>query len=271
MAKSSGLIINTCESLEPRALAAIRDGSCITDGPTPPLFPIGPAVDTKDGNFHVDRHKSLQWLDSQPSGSVVFLCFGSMGVFSIAQIKEMATGLERSGVRFLWVVRPPPPDTKTGAAISIDQSLTLDSVLPEGFLDRIGDRGLVVKSWAPQVDVLRHSSVGGFVSHCGWNSILEALNAEVPMVAWPLYAEQKLNRAFLVDEAKIAIRLIESDEGFVSAGELENRVNELMSSGKGKELRKNVAAIRDAMVAATASGGTSRKNLAKLAEIFKQN
>lgn len=253
-------------------LAAIRNGSCIPDGSTPPLFTIGPVVETKDDKADLaKRHESLQWLDSQPSRSVIFLCFGSMGAFSRAQLKEMATGLEKSGVRFLWVVRGLPREDKTGIAVSVDDTLTLDSFLPEGFLERTKDRGLVVKSWAPQLDVLRHGSVGGFMSHCGWNSTLEAVSNGVPMVAWPLYAEQKFNRAFLVEEAKIAIRLAESDEGFVSADELRGRVVELMSSETGEELRKNASAMRHAAVAAKAPGGTSSKNLAMLAEIFMQN
>lgn len=264
--------MNTFESLESRVLAAIRNGSCTPDGPsTLRLFTIGPVIETTDKAELAERHESLRWLDSQPSGSVVFLCFGSKGGFSRAQLKETATGLEKSGVRFLWVVRGPSTEDKTGLAASVDETLPLESILPEGFLERTRDRGLIVKSWAPQVDVLHHGSVGGFVSHCGWNSILEAVSAGVPIVAWPLYAEQKVNRAFLVDEAKIAIGIVESDERFVSAEELERRVVELMSLEIGEGIRKNAAAMRDAVVAAKADGGTSRKNLAVLAEIFKQN
>ena len=69
--------------------------------------------------------------------------------------------------------------------------------------------------------VLRHDSVGGFVTHCGWNSVLEAVWCGVPMVGWPLYAKQRLNRVVLVEEIKFALRLNKSENGLVSAAELE--------------------------------------------------
>ncbi|KAK7836185.1 udp-glycosyltransferase 88a1 [Quercus suber] len=132
----------------------------------------------------------LSWLDSQPSQSVVFLCFGSLGLFSIEQLKEIALGLEKSDQRFLWVVRNPPSE-KHGLVMSAQPDLDLDSLLPEGFLVRTKERGLVVKSWAPQL--------GGFVTHCGWNSVLEAVCTGMPMVAWPLYTEQRFNRVVWVE------------------------------------------------------------------------
>ncbi|KAL0318075.1 UNVERIFIED_CONTAM: UDP-glycosyltransferase 88A1 [Sesamum angustifolium] len=113
------------------------------------------------------------------------LGYRSLGLFSAAQLKEIAVGLERSGQRFLWVVRSPPSDDKSKLYLRPPEP-DLDSLLPAGFLDRTKDRGLVLKSWAPQVAVLNHESVGGFVTHCGWNSVLESVCAAVPMVAWPL-------------------------------------------------------------------------------------
>ena len=93
----------------------------------------------------------------------------------------------------------------------------LELLLPEGFLERTKDRGFLVNSWAPQVEILNHGSVGGFVTHCGWNSLLEARCAGVPMVAWPLYAEQRMNRIFLVEEIKVALAFREAeDDQFVT-------------------------------------------------------
>ena len=74
-----------------------------------------------------------------------------------------------------------------------DKEPDLEEPPPKGFLERTRERGVVLKSWAPQAAFLRHKSVGGFVSHCGWNSVLEAVTYGVPMLPWPLYAEQKLN------------------------------------------------------------------------------
>ena len=101
-----------------------------------------------------------------------------------------------------------------------------------------------MKSWAPQVEVLNHDSVGGFVTHCGWNSVLEAVCAGVPMVAWPLYAEQRLNRVLLVEEMKLALSIDESENGFVTGNEVEKRVRELMES-EGKLVRERAKEARE--------------------------
>ncbi|KAI6685312.1 hypothetical protein NL676_031225 [Syzygium grande] len=280
MISSSGIIVNTSESLETRIIRAIREGSCVPDGPTPPIFAVGPLVESKadgdeDGGDERERkHKCLSWLDSQPSRSVVFLCFGSEGRFSAVQLKEMASGLERSGMRFLWVVRPPLQDesAKSTSESNDDDDTSLEKFLPVGFLERTRERGMVVESWAPQIQVLNHSSVGGFVTHCGWNSTIEAVLAGVPMVAWPLYAEQKVNRAFLVGEAALALPLSMSDEdGFVSADELAKRVTELMmGSGQGKLVRERVLAARDGVLEALRDGGSSQVSLAAVAALWKR-
>jgi hypothetical protein len=191
-----------------------------------------------------------------------------LGLFSKEQLREIAFGLERSGHRFLWVVRNPPSDKKS-VALSAHPNIDLDSLLPEGFLDRTKERGLVLKSWAPQVAVLNHPSVGGFVSHCGWNSVLEAVCAGVPLVAWPLYAEQRINRIFLVEEMKLALPMNESDNGFVSSAEVEERVLGLMESEEGKLIRERTIAMKFAAKAALNEGGSSRVALSKLVESWK--
>lgn len=269
MPKSDGIIVNTFESLEPKAVKAISDGLCVPNGSTPPVFCIGPLIASDKGRGSGgNTEECLTWLDSQPSRSVVFLCFGSLGLFTAEQLKEIAIGLERSGQRFLWVVRAPP--TKTEVLLA-GQDPDLDSLLPGGFLDRTKERGLVVKSWAPQVAVLKHDSVGGFVTHCGWNSVLEAVCAGVSMVAWPLYAEQRLNRVLLVEEMKLALWMNESEDGFVTADEVEKRVSEIMDSEKGKAVRDRVKAASEGAREAMSEGGSSRVALAKLVESWKRS
>ncbi|EXB84476.1 UDP-glycosyltransferase 88A1 [Morus notabilis] len=268
--KSDGILVNTFESLEPRALKAVREGLCVPHAPTPPIYCIGPLITTKEQEG--SNSECLKWLDLQPRHSVVFLCFGSLGLFSKEQLKEIAVGLERSGQRFLWVVRNPPPPQQKNQSVAISESLEieLDSLLPPGFLDRTKDRGLVVKNWAPQVEVLSHDSVGGFVTHCGWNSVLESICAGVPMVAWPLYAEQRFNRVVLVEEIQIALPMNESDDGFVSASEVEKRVTELMASSEsGGSLWKPALALKDEARAALSDGGSSRVALTKLTELWE--
>ncbi|XP_059665010.1 UDP-glycosyltransferase 88A1-like [Cornus florida] len=270
MPKSAGIIVNTFESLESRVIKTISEGLCVTDGPTPTIYCIGPLIATYDGAGGGDggKHECLMWLDSQPSRSVVFLCFGSLGLFSKEQLKEIAIGLERSGHRFMWVVRSPPSEDQSRRFLAPPEP-DLDSLLPNGFLEGTRGRGLVVKSWAPQVAVLSHDSVGGFVTHCGWNSVLEAVCAGQPMVAWPLYAEQRINRVLLVEELKLALPMTESDYGFVSAAEVEKRVRELMDSEEGKLIRNQAEAKRKEARAAMSEGGSSRAALAELVRNWK--
>nr|XP_043632150.1 UDP-glycosyltransferase 88B1-like [Erigeron canadensis] len=264
MAKSSGIIANSFAGLEERAVKALRDGNCIPDGPTPPIYLIGPLI---AGGNQVDPNENecLRWLNSQPAKSVVFLCFGSMGVFKKPQLKEMAIGLEKSRLRFLWVVRNPPPEDENERTSSA-KDFSLEDILPQGFLARTVDKGLVVKNWAPQPAILSHDSVGGFVSHCGWNSSLEAVVAGVPMVAWPLYAEQKMNKVYLVQEIKVALSLKMSTEGFVTAEAVEETVKVLMQGEQGAVVRQRVSQMSKRAKATLEDGGSSRVEFNKLTE-----
>ncbi|KAE9598355.1 putative UDP-glucuronosyl/UDP-glucosyltransferase [Lupinus albus] len=187
--KSNGIIVNSFEELEPFAVKAIKEGLSFPD-PTqiPPIYYIGPLIaeanDPSDKqNSGVETNSYLSWLKNQPKRSVIYLCFGSRGSFSITQLKEIANGLEKSEQRFLWVVKTPTQDEGTKQVHDTTTEFNLSSVLPNGFLDRTKNKGIVVRSWVPQVEVLSHESVGGFVSHCGWNSVLEGVVAGVPMIA----------------------------------------------------------------------------------------
>ncbi|KAF6154546.1 hypothetical protein GIB67_027819 [Kingdonia uniflora] len=271
-AKGNGIIVNTFECLEEKAIKAITEGFCVLNGTTPPIYCIGPLImgriGGESGNGD-EMRPCLTWLDKQPSRSVVFLCFGSYGSFSAAQLREIALGLERSGQRFLWVVRIVPTENTLNASLSANGNPDLESLLPKNFLDRTKEQGLVVNTWVPQVDVLNHISVGGFVTHAGWNSVLESVCAGVPMVVWPLYAEQRINRVLLVDDMKLAMSMNESENGFVDTEEVERKVRSLMNSDEGKGLRERTLAARDQAVAALSEGGSSRAALAKLAESWK--
>ncbi|KAK3423551.1 hypothetical protein EUGRSUZ_F00349 [Eucalyptus grandis] len=110
----------------------------------------------------------LEWLDLKPPGSVVYVNFGSITVMSQAQLVEFAWGLASSGQVFLWAIRP---DLVVGDA----------AILPPDFLVATRERSLLV-SWCPQERVLSHSAVGGFLTHCGWNSTIESIATGVPVV-----------------------------------------------------------------------------------------
>lgn len=141
----------------------------------------------------VDQGDILKWLDSKKANSVVYVCFGSIANFSETQLREIARGLEDSGQQFIWVVRRSDKDDK--------------GWLPEGFETRTTSegRGVIIWGWAPQVLILDHQAVGAFVTHCGWNSTLEAVSAGVPMLTWPVSAEQFYNEKFVTDILQIGV------------------------------------------------------------------
>ncbi|XXG48953.1 hypothetical protein AAC387_Pa02g3268 [Persea americana] len=258
--EADGLIVNTFAELEPKTLKSISNGECLPDHhPTPPVYPVGPllALDNKSQDPRTSQ-LMIEWLDQQPHSSVVFLCFGSMGSFSVPQLKEMALGLEHSGHHFLWSLQ---------CHSSIDTDL--DKILPDGFLDRTKGRGLVLDSWVPQANILGHVAVGGFVSHCGWNSTLESIWFGVPILTWPLYAEQKLNAFKLVQDCGLAVELIldyEKDE-WVSAEEVEKGVRCLMGdSEKGQKVRTRAKEMAEASTKAVAQGGSSFSTFGALIE-----
>ncbi|TVU02493.1 hypothetical protein EJB05_52000, partial [Eragrostis curvula] len=257
-----GILVNTFLPLEDRAAGALGDPRCFPA--MPPVYCVGPLVAKKAGDEAREKHECLAWLDQQPERSVVFLCFGSAfaGNHPEEQLKEIAVGLERSGHRFLWVVRAPPPKDddpkKTTTSFDPRADPDLDALLPEGFLERTSGRGLVVKLWAPQVEVLHHRATGAFMTHCGWNSLLEGITAGVPMLCWPLYAEQKMNKVFVVEEFGVGVELQGWQQGLVNADEVEAKVRLVMESEEGGRLRARVTKHREAAAMAWKDGGSSR-------------
>jgi hypothetical protein len=256
ISEGRGVLVNSFDWLEPTALRALADGVCVPSRPTPRVYCIGPLVD--DGKKGGEkRHECLAWLDAQPRQSVVFLCFGSKGAFSAAQLKEIARGLESSGHRFLWAVRSPPEEQ------SEFPEPDLERLLPAGFLERTRCRGMVVSSWVPQAEVVRHEAVGAFVTHCGWNSTLEAIMSGLPMVCWPLYAEQALNKVFMVEEMKIAVALEGYEEGMVKAEEVEAKLRLVMETEEGRKLRDMLVVAKKMALDAIGQGGSSEAAFAE--------
>lgn len=183
--EASGFLVNTFSELESGPITWFANQNL------PPLYAIGPILNLKKKNPQIEeteREAILKWLDEQPPSSVVLLCFGSMGSFNESQTKEIADALERTGLRFVWSIRQDPPE----------------SVLPEGFVDRMAGIGKVM-GWAPQAEILEHPATGGFVSHCGWNSVLESLWNGVAVATWPMYAEQQLNAFEMAVELGVAV------------------------------------------------------------------
>ncbi|XP_030514156.1 anthocyanidin 3-O-glucosyltransferase 2-like [Rhodamnia argentea] len=268
-----GIIVNTFAELEPHALGSLAG----LEAPT--VFPVGPILNLKgetkkkaDGGCRGDD--IMEWLDEQLPSSVVFLCFGSRGSFREDQVKEIARALERSGHRFLWSLRRPPPKGKVDVPRDY---MDPAEVLPEGFLERTASIGRVI-GWAPQAAVLAHPAVGGFVSHCGWNSILESIWLGMAVATWPLYAEQQFNAFELVVELGLAVEikmdyrkdfLMETDI-IVAAEEIEDGIRKLMED-VDSERRKKVKEVSEKSRKALAEGGSSFMSLGHLIEDILSN
>ncbi|CAN6890979.1 unnamed protein product, partial [Brassica oleracea var. botrytis] len=271
--ETKGIIVNSVAEMEPQALKFFSDSNS-----TPPVYPVGPILDLKtDGDDSKDEKgiEILSWLDKQPPRSVVFLCFGSMGGFSEEQTRETAVALERSGHRFLWSVRRASPDDKIAPSLPEDFT-NLEEILPEGFLERTAEIGKII-SWAPQVDVLKSHAVGGFVTHCGWNSTLESLWFGVPTAAWPIYAEQQFNAFQMVEEVGLAAEIrkdyrrdnILGGSEVVTAKEIESGINCVME--QGSEMRKKVKEMSDKLHVALMDGGSSNAALKKFIQDVVEN
>ncbi|XP_048140169.1 UDP-glucosyltransferase 29-like [Rhodamnia argentea] len=148
------------------------------------VVPVGPLVEDtmfEDG----EKSKILDWLDNREEKSTVFVSFGSEYFLSKQEMTEIAHGLEASKVNFVWVVRFHDGER--------DAEANSRCHLPEGFLKRVAGRGLVLQGWAPQAAILQHSSIGGFVSHCGWSSVMESIRFGVPIIAMPMHLDQPMN------------------------------------------------------------------------------
>lgn len=254
-----GIIVNTSQELEPFAIASVSGSG------TPPVYPIGPILDLVGSvQLHPDRtHQEdiMKWLDNQPISSVVFLCFGSMGSLDEPQLKEIAIGLEQAGFRFLWSIRKP----SKGKIDLPDEYTNIQEVLPDGFLTRTARIGLVC-GWVPQVTVLAHQAIGGFVSHCGWNSVLESLWYGVPIATWPLYAEQQMNAFELVKELGLAVEIrldTRTDStDLVLAEEFKRSLRRLMDGSD--EVRRKVEEMKETIRMAVMENGSSYNSLGSL-------
>ncbi|KAJ9174660.1 hypothetical protein P3X46_013281 [Hevea brasiliensis] len=238
--ETKGIMVNTFLELESHAIESFK---------MLPVYPVGPILHL--GSDGTNAHQEImQWLDDQPPSSVVFLCFGRMGSFDEDQVKEIACALEHSGHRFLWSLRRSPCPGILASTCDYEDP---QEVLPEGFLDRMAGVGKVT-GWSPQAAVLAHPAIGGFVSHCGWNSVLESIWFGVPIAAWPMYGEQQFNAFEMVMELGLAVEIkmdYRNDSGIiVNCDEIERGIRGLMEhdSEKRKKVKEMSEKSRTALM-----------------------
>uniref|UniRef100_A0A1J3K1D3 UDP-glycosyltransferase 72E1 n=1 Tax=Noccaea caerulescens TaxID=107243 RepID=A0A1J3K1D3_NOCCA len=241
---ADGIIVNTWDGMESKTLKSLQDPKLMGRIARKPVYPIGPLSRPVDPSK--TNHPVLDWLNKQPDESVLYVSFGSGGSLSAEQLTELAWGLELSQQRFVWVVRPPVDGSASSAYLSVKSGDCTPDYLPEGFVSRTQERGVVVPSWAPQAEILAHKAVGAFLTHCGWNSILECVVSGVPMIAWPLFGDQKMNATLLNEELGIAVRSRKLPwEGVIPRSEVEVLVRRIMVEEEGCEMRKKVKKLRD--------------------------
>ncbi|XP_022733923.1 hydroquinone glucosyltransferase-like [Durio zibethinus] len=262
---AEGIIVNSFMDLEGGAIKGLQE----KEPGKPPVYPVGPLVNVDPSSKADGSSDCLQWLDDHPHGSVLYVSFGSGGTLSSNQIHELALGLEMSEQRFLWVVRSPNDKVANATFFSVDSQKDPFDFLPKGFLERTKDRGLVVPSWAPQAQVLSHGSTGGFLTHCGWNSTLESVFNGVPLIAWPLYAEQKMNAAMLTDFIKVALRPKPNENGLVCGDEIAKAVKGLMECEVGKGVRNRMKDLKEAAAKVLSENGSSTKALSEVANRWR--
>nr|XP_023928027.1 UDP-glycosyltransferase 74E2-like [Quercus suber] len=192
--------------------------------------------------FEPNMDTCMKWLDTKKIGSVVYISFGSMAALGEEQMMEITSSLKNSNCYFLWVVRE-----------------SERKKLPSNFLQEIAKKGLVV-SWCPQLEVLAHKAIGCFMTHCGWNSTLEALSLGVPMIAMPQWIDQTTNAKYIMDVWKVGVMTKVDEKGIATKEEIELCIREVIGD-RGKEMKRNLMKWMELAKEAVNKDGSSDKNI----------
>ncbi|KAI6697989.1 hypothetical protein NL676_018108, partial [Syzygium grande] len=235
---NSGVVVNSFDELEHECIEAYQKviGKII--------WSIGPvSLCNKDESDMFQRgnkasgnsEKCMAWLDSMRSRSVIYACLGSLCRLVPSQLMELGRGLGASQQPFVWVIKREEGDSELE-----------NWLIEERFEEKVKGRGIVIRGWAPQVAMLSHPAIGGFLTHCSWNSTLEGVCSALPMITWPLFSEQFVNEVLVVDILKIGVRMGEERKVgiLVKEDEIVRAINALVSEdGEGEERRKRAAEL----------------------------
>ncbi|CAN6308850.1 unnamed protein product [Urochloa humidicola] len=236
-------IYRSCDEVEPAGAGVF---ALLSDLFQRPAIPAGillqPESDDRndDGDIKLGaRPEVLQWLDKQPSKSVIYVALGSETPLTAKDLHEIALGLELAGVGFLWAFRKPSSISAAGNDVG--------ELLPAGFEDRTRGHGLVCTGWVPQVHVLAHGAVGAFLTHCGWGSTIEGLVFGRPMVMLPFVVDQGLI-ARTMTERGVGVE-VERDDGDGSFGrdDVAAAVRRVMVEEEGKVFASNAERLKEAL------------------------
>lgn len=197
------------------------------------VVPVGPLVEVPS-NIE-DGDGIIEWLDEREESSTIFVSFGTEYFLNDKEREEIAYGLELSNVNFIWVIRFP-----------VGESIELEEALPEGFFGRVRDRGLVIDGWAPQGMILEHPSIGGFVSHCGWSSIMESMKSGVPIIAIPMQLDQPLN-ARMVKDVGVGLEVKRNKNGELERSEIAKVIKDVVVEKDGDGVRRKAKEMGDSV------------------------
>ncbi|KAL2327063.1 hypothetical protein Fmac_020490 [Flemingia macrophylla] len=250
---SDGNIFNTSRAIEGAYVELMESFS--GDNKLWALGPFNPLAFEKKSSK--GRHSCMEWLDKQEPKSVIYVSFGTTTTLTAEQIEHIASGLEQSKQKFIWVLR----DADKGDIFAVNEERRYD--LPNGFEERVEGMGIVVRDWAPQLEILSHTSTGGFMSHCGWNSCLESITMGVPIAAWPMHSDQPRNTVFMTEVLKIGFVVKDWAQRnvLVSATVVENAVRRLMETKEGDEMRERAMKLKNAIHISMDEGGVSRMEM----------
>ncbi|GLJ20514.1 hypothetical protein SUGI_0373400 [Cryptomeria japonica] len=241
------IVVNSFYALDCKAVEIQRHKT--------PVYCVGPL--NMGSSSKLQTH-CIEWLDCKPARSVIYVSFGSFMTVERSQVREIADGLMKSGCYFLWALRP---DKEAGH---------VSEMLPTGFLEECKGRG-VIAPWFRQAEVLKHPAVGGFLSHCGWNAVMESVSAGIPMLGFPLAADQFYYCRFMVEELKFGLGLKNAEDGkrIIRAEEVEIKVRMLMEGDEGLRARQAAMRFRDLAEKEVSKGGGSATNLEVLVNSLK--
>ncbi|KAI7736874.1 hypothetical protein M8C21_014415 [Ambrosia artemisiifolia] len=257
-----GIVVNSFEELEPKyvkELAKAKDKKVWCVGPVSLCNKSLQDRAERGNKAAINAQDCLKWLDTKESGSVIYICLGSLSYASTEQAIELGLGLESSNMPYLWFIRHPSEEFE-------------EWLSKEGYEERIEGRGLVVRGWAPQILILSHQAVGGFVTHCGWNSTLEGISAGIPMVTWPQFGEQFLNERFITNVLRIGVRIgmevpvlfnkLDESKEIVKRDNIKDAIKSLMKNDEEGEARRKRSKVFAAMAKSTIEeGGSSQRNM----------
>ncbi|KAL6838415.1 hypothetical protein ACP4OV_031660 [Aristida adscensionis] len=261
---SDGVLMNTCRALEGDLVDFVAGQLAAAGKKVFSIGPLNPLLDAPAQQGGGEQHECLAWLDKQPPASVLYVSFGSSSSLGGEQVAELAAALRGSDQRFIWVLRD--ADRGNIFAAGDDGEVRRHATLPPEFRRETQGRGLVVTGWAPQLEILAHGATAAFMSHCGWNSMVESMSHGKAILAWPMHSDQPWDAELVCKHLNAGLLVRPCPRGkqrgeVTPAATIQEVVERMMVSDEGLAVRRRATAIGAAIRASAAAGGSSRKDL----------